>query len=190
MRSTVRAVALAALAGLLAVGCGAGSDVADDGGTPVQEPPNDSPGGGTGRAAPSSPSSGRAPDELPPLVLPSGPATTGPAAGALPPPRTDVAVPPPGGPPDVARADLASRLGVPVDDVEVVSVEEVTWPDGSLGCPRPGMSYTQALVDGLRIVLAVDGVTHHYHAGSGGQPFHCPSPSPRPSTGDTRDPST
>ena len=52
-----------------------------------------------------------------------------------------------------ARADLARRLGVDPDDLEVISAEEVTWPDGSLGCPEPGMSYTQALVDGSKVVL-------------------------------------
>ena len=29
----------------------------------------------------------------------------------------------------------------------------VTWNDGSLGCPEPGMFYTQALVDGYHVIL-------------------------------------
>ncbi len=37
-----------------------------------------------------------------------------------------------------AIADLASRLGVDESIVALVSQEEVTWPDGSLGCPQPG----------------------------------------------------
>ena len=45
-----------------------------------------------------------------------------------------------------------------VEDVTVVSYEDVTWPDGALGCPEPGMSYTQALVPGARLVLEADGV--------------------------------
>lgn len=75
-----------------------------------------------------------------------------------------------------AAADLASRLGVDEASVELVSLEPVTWSDGSLGCARKGMSYTQALVEGSRIVLRADGTVHEYHAGAGGEPFPCPRP--------------
>ena len=40
------------------------------------------------------------------------------------------------------RADAAERVGVAPDQVKVLSVESVTWSDGSLGCPEPGMMYT------------------------------------------------
>ena len=74
-----------------------------------------------------------------------------------------------------AKADLAMRLGVDPDELDVVSAEEVTWPDGSLGCPEPGMSYTQAVVDGSKVVLGHDDRVYVYHAGDDGQPFLCPS---------------
>jgi len=74
-----------------------------------------------------------------------------------------------------AKADLATRLGVESDELEVVSAETVTWPDGSLGCPEPGMSYTQALVEGSKVVLRHDDRVYVYHAGDDGQPFLCPS---------------
>lgn len=74
-----------------------------------------------------------------------------------------------------ALLDLAQRLGVEPEELEVVSAEEVTWPDGSLGCPQPGMSYTQALVDGSKVVLGYDEKVYIYHAGDDGQPFLCPS---------------
>ena len=76
---------------------------------------------------------------------------------------------------EIAVADLATRLDVDPSEVQIVSVEEVTWPDGSLGCPRPGMRYTQALVNGQRIILAVDGDEFAYHSGRGGEPFYCPA---------------
>lgn len=47
-----------------------------------------------------------------------------------------------------ARADLAATLGVPEDEISVTGASAVTWNDGSMGCPQPDMSYTQALVDG------------------------------------------
>lgn len=83
----------------------------------------------------------------------------------------------------LAKADLAERLDVDADDVELASAEAVTWRDGSLGCPEPGMSYTQALVDGHRFELVVDGEGYWYHQGGSSDPRFCvdpkdPAPSP------------
>jgi hypothetical protein len=78
---------------------------------------------------------------------------------------------------DIAINDLAERLGIDPEAITVRSVDEVTWRDGSLGCPMPGMSYTQALVDGMRIILEVDGTPYHYHSGRGSDPFYCADPS-------------
>lgn len=75
-----------------------------------------------------------------------------------------------------AMTDLAERTGEEVDAISLVSFEYVTWNDGSLGCPQPGEMYTQALVDGSRTVLEVDGVTYDYHAGADGDPFLCENP--------------
>jgi len=63
---------------------------------------------------------------------------------------------------DPVVAEVARLAGVPVDQVVVVSAEAVTFPDGSLGCPQPGMVYTQALVDGYKIVAEAGGKTYDY----------------------------
>jgi len=76
---------------------------------------------------------------------------------------------------DAARADLAQRTGVSPDDVSVVRVREVDWPDSALGCPEDGMAYTQAVVSGFQILLQVDERVFDYHAGSDGDVFLCPS---------------
>src|SRR5690606_17272985 len=76
---------------------------------------------------------------------------------------------------DDAVADLASRLQVPAGTIEVLRVEQVTWKDGSLGCPEPGKAYTQALVDGYKVILRHDGRVFFYHAGGEGPIFLCPS---------------
>lgn len=81
---------------------------------------------------------------------------------------------------DTAIADLAGRTEDDPGEIEVVSFDRITWNDGSLGCPEPGMMYTQALVDGWRIQLERDGVIYPYHAGSDGEPFLCESPSLKP----------
>ena len=67
---------------------------------------------------------------------------------------------------DPVVADIARQAGVPASEVVVVSAEAVTFPDGSLGCPQPGMVYTQALVDGYKIVAEAGGKTYDYR-GSG-----------------------
>lgn len=72
--------------------------------------------------------------------------------------------------------DLAVRLDVADEQVIVVSHESVTWSDGSIGCPQPGMNYTQALVSGTRTILSVDGVDFAYHSSDRGEPFLCERP--------------
>ena len=63
-------------------------------------------------------------------------------------------------------ADLERRIGGPADP-EVISAEAMTWSDGSLGCPEPGQSYTQALVEGYQLILEFEGERYDYRVGSG-----------------------
>lgn len=76
----------------------------------------------------------------------------------------------------VAAADLAKRRDIDVSSVVVLTVEEVTWPDRSLGCPMKGMQYLQVVTPGIRIVLEADGVSAEYHAGPNRPPFFCADP--------------
>ncbi len=75
-----------------------------------------------------------------------------------------------------AAADLSARAGVPASQIQVVSVEPVTWPDASLGCPKPGMMYAQVMTDGLRIRLRANGQVYEYHSGGSQAPFLCEQP--------------
>ena len=81
-------------------------------------------------------------------------------------------------PEKVAHAiqDLANRQKIPPEEITLVDVVEVVWRDGSLGCPQPGMMYTQALVEGMRIRLSVGEMIYHYHSSKRGRPFLCESP--------------
>lgn len=62
-----------------------------------------------------------------------------------------------------AVAVLAQRVGVPEPDIAVQSVEAVDWPDSSLGCPQPGMTYAQFITPGYRVLLEVDGQAYEMH---------------------------
>jgi hypothetical protein len=74
-------------------------------------------------------------------------------------------------------ADAARRSG-PSDEPRVVLAEAVTWSDGSLGCPSPGMGYTQALVPGYRVVIEAGAIELHYHAAASGAFTYCADPEP------------
>ncbi|MDP2659469.1 MAG: hypothetical protein Q8R28_01890 [Dehalococcoidia bacterium] len=88
------------------------------------------------------------------------------------------AVPEPGAPPqaqplvDLAKADLSRRLGVEMGQIKLVSIEEVTWSDGSLGFPKPGMMYIQTLIPGFRMILSQGGQTYEYHTDRGSHIEH------------------
>ena len=75
---------------------------------------------------------------------------------------------------EFSKKALAQRLGVAPDTVKVSSAGQVTWRSGALGCPEPGMTYTDALVPGSVIYLQADKTFHVYHAKFAGEPFYCP----------------
>jgi hypothetical protein len=72
----------------------------------------------------------------------------------------------------------AGQAGVETDAVRVVIAEHVTWSDGSIGCPEPGMMYTQALVPGYRVVLDAGGRQLNFHATESGDFRYCENPRP------------
>lgn len=47
----------------------------------------------------------------------------------------------------------ADYLRVTPGELTVVQVQAVDWPDSSLGCPKPGMSYMQVITPGHRVTI-------------------------------------
>ncbi len=84
-------------------------------------------------------------------VQPSDQSTTGslPSADGAEQPPADVLEP--------VIVDAAARAGVQPSEVVVVSATAAEWSDGSLGCPQPGMLYTQAQVSGYQVILRAAG---------------------------------
>ncbi|MGB7905237.1 MAG: hypothetical protein WCF43_11125 [Steroidobacteraceae bacterium] len=76
---------------------------------------------------------------------------------------------------EAALDDAANRSTTARADIKVTSAGPVTWPDGSLGCPKAGMMYTQALVAGYRIVLQAGDLVLNYHSAARGKPVFCPA---------------
>lgn len=67
--------------------------------------------------------------------------------------------------------DLAGR-GVTATPT-LVSAESITWSDSSLGCPKPGMMYSQVITPGAKVVVTADGRTWDYRFGRGEVPRLC-----------------
>jgi hypothetical protein len=76
---------------------------------------------------------------------------------------------------DEIIADVVERAGVERSAVNVLKSEQVVWPDGSLGCPQPGMVYTQALVNGYHVVLEQGGKSYDYRVTERGSFVLCES---------------
>src|SRR6185503_2276137 len=74
---------------------------------------------------------------------------------------------------DKIRAELASEQGVSAADVKVISADSVNWPNGALGCPKPGRMYTQAIVPGYRVLLEAGGKRFTYNASTRGSYKRC-----------------
>jgi hypothetical protein len=65
---------------------------------------------------------------------------------------------------EAAKKDLAGRLNLKESDIEVVSVEDVEFPDMSLGAAASGEVAAQMISSGWRIKLQADGRNFEYRA--------------------------
>ncbi len=75
-----------------------------------------------------------------------------------------------------AISDLAVRLERDPAGIDVLDARDVTWRDGSVGCPVPGLAYSQALEPGFLVVLRSGDTSYRYHAAGDQIPFFCASP--------------
>jgi hypothetical protein len=179
-----RLIGTAVALGLAGAGCQAADDDAVDTDTTIEVPMTESTNGSTppdtsspDTSSPetSSPGTSASNDDVL-NTTPDRPSTTA-VAGAT---ETvyDVGMIDAGLAPFVAIAvdDLAARLDVPPDSIDVLTAVLVVWPNGALGCPEPGRSYTQVMTDGSVIELGVDGLVYRYHSGGSTTPFPCDRP--------------
>jgi hypothetical protein len=101
-----------------------------------------------------------------PVPTPSGPAVSGSLGPAV---------------LDPILADASARTGAPKESIEIVTAEARTWPDGSLGCPQPGMAYTQVVTEGYQVVVRAANRTLDYR-GSGLGAFRLCEPTKLPAS--------
>ena len=70
-------------------------------------------------------------------------------------------------PPDVAlniRNQVSEILGVPVESIQLQSIEPMEWPDSCLGLGGPDESCAQAVTPGWLLVFSADGQEYRFRA--------------------------
>ena len=72
--------------------------------------------------------------------------------------------------------DLARRLGVKEQDLQVMTAQSVLWNDSSLGCPQPERAYLPAQAPGIRVVFQYAGKAYQYHGSERGDFVYCEQP--------------
>jgi hypothetical protein len=80
-----------------------------------------------------------------------------------------------------AQRDLATRLGIDISAVTIVSVVAQEWRDSSLGCPAPGMAYLTVITPGYQVVLEAQGESYTYHTDMSRNFVLCVDGKPAPS---------
>ena len=83
----------------------------------------------------------------------------------------------------LAIFDLRARPGLEnVGDIKLSDLKRVSWPDGSLGNPQPGVAYATMIVEGFRMVLEAGGESYVYHTSTGTAVFVDPDAAPEAPT--------
>jgi hypothetical protein len=78
------------------------------------------------------------------------------------------------------RAAVAAAAGAEAaSTAELVVASAVTWPDGSLGCPEPGLVYPQMVTPGYHLVFATGDAQYDVRASEAGEVRLCQRGGPR-----------
>lgn len=101
------------------------------------------------------------PDSDTPRLPPPAPAEA--TQEPLAPPRADTPSPAAQEMARLSREDLSQHLGLDIEEIKLLEVEAVTWPDASLGCPQPEKVYAEVLTPGFFVRLEAQGQQYLYH---------------------------
>lgn len=74
---------------------------------------------------------------------------------------------------DHALRILMQSSGLRADQITLVDAIRVEWPDGSLGCPQPGLDYVQMLTPGYLVTLVAEGAEYRIHLDDTGAGVVC-----------------
>ncbi|MBI2042453.1 MAG: hypothetical protein HYT21_01755 [Candidatus Nealsonbacteria bacterium] len=74
-----------------------------------------------------------------------------------------------------ARQDLAATLKVDASQIIVEELSGQWWSDSSLGCPKEGEFYTQAIESGQKVVFLYQQKKYEYHTDAARRFVFCES---------------
>lgn len=67
-----------------------------------------------------------------------------------------------------SRAVLSQKLTVPLESIEVITIEAINWPDASLGAPEEGQMYAQVITPGYKLKILAISVEYEIHTDAQG----------------------
>ena len=99
---------------------------------------------------------------------PPKPVTTPTNSGAYPGPTTNPTAVNPSPAQQAAIQLVSKKYNLTVDQIKVISIEEVTWPNGCLGVVIPGVMCTDVIVYGFNVKLEANGQQFEIHTNENG----------------------
>lgn len=85
------------------------------------------------------------------------------ACGLMGTPDAGPAIELPDGVETTVKEALSARTGVPVDEIEIVAVQQKDWPDACLGLAEEGEACAQVITPGWKIKLRAGGEAYVLH---------------------------
>lgn len=67
-----------------------------------------------------------------------------------------------------AQRALSEALGIALTEIEIVTTEQVDWPDACLGLPSGGEACAEVITPGWQVVLRVNGQDYVYRTSADG----------------------
>ena len=74
-------------------------------------------------------------------------------------------------PPEVAlnvQNFISQNMGVPVENIEIMNVEQMDWPNGCLGLPEGDEACIEAITPGWLLTFNIDGQEYRYRVDATG----------------------
>lgn len=68
---------------------------------------------------------------------------------------------------ELAYSTLSREIGAKIEDIELIHLAKFNWPNSAIGCPKPGLQYTQAIVPGFLALLSHRNKRYRIHIGNG-----------------------
>ena len=73
------------------------------------------------------------------------------------------------------RKDFQERIGIPNNEIKVITIKSAVWANSALGCPERGKIYSEEKVKGFRVIFEARGRQYTYHTDDDKKMIPCPN---------------